>query len=127
MPSGLHLPKLIAKAATNNAKKEELTVTTKLVTQIQVKLHYTVPAILMANARNIKVNRKTGLNGRQYVTLLSGQVKVYAAGAWRTLAYDSNAMAFLYRGQYVSWQAADTITRLCAEHPNDYAAVEWVE
>ena len=117
MPSGLHLPKLIAKAATNNAKKEELTVTTKLVTQIQVKLHYTVPAILMANARNIKVNRKTGLNGRQYVTLLSGQVKVYAAGAWRTLAYDSNAMAFLYRGQYVSWQAADTITRLCAEHP----------
>ena len=126
MPSGLHLPKLIAKAATNNAKKEELTVT-KLVTQIQVKLNYTVPAILMANTRNIKVSRKTGIDGRQYVTLLSGQVKVYALGAWRTLTYDYRSTSFLYRGQYVSWQTADTITRLCAEHPNDYAAVEWVE
>ena len=127
MPSGLHLPKLIAKAATNNAKKEELTVTTKLVTQIQVKLHYTVPAILMANVRNIKARRKTEIDGRQYVTLLSGQVKVYACGAWRTLTYDTQTMAFLYRGQYVGWLPADTITRLCAEHPNDYAAVEWVE
>ena len=138
MPSGLHLPKLIAKAATNNAKKEELTVTTKLVTQIQVKLHYTDPATLMANARNIKARRKTsvaslrafnaaGLDGRQYVTLMSGQVKVYALGAWRTLTYDTQTMAFLYRGQYVSWIAGDTIAKLCAERPNDYAAVEWVE
>lgn len=100
---------------------------TKLVDQIQVKLRYTDPATLMANVRNIKVCRKTGLNGRQYVTLLSGQVKVYALGAWRTLAYDTKAMAFLYRGQYVSWQAVDIITQLCAEHPHDYAAVEWVE
>ena len=100
---------------------------TKLVTLIQVKLHYTDPATLMANVRNIKVNRKTGLNGRQYVTLISGQVKVYAAGAWRTLTYNTKAMAFLYRGQYVSWETANTITQLCAEHPNDYAAVEWVE
>ena len=100
---------------------------TKLVTLIQVKLHYTDPATLMANVRNIKVNRKTGLNGRQYVTLLSGQVKVYAAGAWRTLTYDYRSTSFLYRGQYVSWQTADTITHLCAECPNDYAAVEWVE
>ena len=101
--------------------------TTKLVNQIQVELYYTVPAILMANTRNIKVRRKTGLDGRQYVTLHSGQVKVYAAGAWRTLTYNTEAMAFLYLGQYVSWQTADTITQLCAEHPNDYAAVEWVE
>ena len=100
---------------------------TKQVTLIQVKLHYTVPAILMANTRNIKVSRKTGLDGRQYVTLISGQVKVYAAGAWRTLTYNTKAMAFLYRGQYVSWETANTITRLCAEHPNDYASVEWVE
>ena len=100
---------------------------TKLVNQIQVKLHYTVPAILMANTRNIKVSRKTGLDGRQYVTLLSGQVKVYAAGAWRTLTYNTKAMAFLYRGQYVSWETANTITQLCAEHPNDYASVEWIE
>ena len=100
---------------------------TKLVNQIQVKLHYTVPAILMANARNIKARRKTGLDGRQYVTLLSGQVKVYALGAWHTLTYDTQTMAFLYRGQYVSWQTGDTITRLCAEHPHDYASVEWVE
>ena len=105
----------------------ERTVSTKLVNQIQVKLHYTVPAILMANTRNIKVSRKTGLDGRQYVTLLSGQVKVYAAGAWRTLTYDTRTMSFLYRGQYVSWQTADTITDMCAKHPNDYAAVEWVE
>ena len=100
---------------------------TKLVNQIHVKLHYTVPAILMANTRNIKVSRKTGLDGRQYVTMLSGQVKVYAAGAWRTLTYDTRTMAFLYRGQYVSWTAGDTIVKLCAERPNDYAAVEWVE
>ena len=100
---------------------------TKLVTLIQVKLHYTVPAILMANTRNIKVSRKTSLDGRQYVTLLSGQVKVYAAGAWRTLTYNTKAMAFLYRGQYVSWQTANTITQLCAEHPHKYAAVEWIE
>ena len=100
---------------------------TKLVTQIQVKLHYTDPTTLMANARNIKVCRKTGLDGRQYVTLLSGQVKVYALGAWRTLTYNTKAMAFLYRGQYVSWQTADTITQLCAEHPHKYAAVEWIE
>ena len=100
---------------------------TKLVNQIQVKLLYTVPAILMANTRNIKVSRKTGLDGRQYVTLHSGQVKVYAAGAWRTLTYNTKAMAFLYRGQYVSWQTAETITQLCAEHPHKYASVEWVE
>ena len=100
---------------------------TKLVDQLQVKLRYTDPATLMANTRNIKVARKTGLNGRQYVTLLSGQVKVYALGAWRTLTYNTEAMAFLYRGQYVSWQTADTITQLCAEHPHEYAAVEWVE
>ena len=114
---------------------------TKLVDQLQVKLRYTDPATLMANARNIKVRRKTGLDGRsnfdskllcfsiprQYVTLLSGQVKVYALGAWRTLTYNTEAMAFLYRGQYVSWQTADTITQLCAEHPHEYAAVEWVE
>ena len=100
---------------------------TKLVDQIQVKLHYTHPATLMANARNIKVKRKTGLDGRRYVALLSGQVKVYAAGAWRTVTYNTSAMAFLYRGQYVGWLAADTITQLCAEHPNDYASVEWVE
>ena len=99
----------------------------ELVTQIQVKLHYTVPAILMANTRNIKVSRKTGLDGRQYVTLLSGQVKVYALGAWHTLTYDTQTMAFLYRSQYVSWIAGDTIVKLCAERPNDYAAVEWVE
>lgn len=104
-----------------------MTVSTQLVNQIQVKLHYTVPAILMANTRNIKVTRKTGLDGRQYVTLHSGQVKVYAAGAWRTLTYNTEAMAFLYRGQYVSWQTADTITQLCAKHPNDYASVEWIE
>ena len=100
---------------------------TQLVDQIRVKLHYTDPATLMANARNIKVTRKTGLNGRQYVTLHSGQVKVYAAGAWRTLTYNTEAMTFLYRGQYVSWQTADTITQLCAEHPHKYAAVEWIE
>ena len=100
---------------------------TKLVTLIQVKLHYTVPAILMANTRNIKVSRKTGLDGRQYVTLISGQVKVYAAGAWRTLTYNTKAMAFLYRGQYVSWETANTITQLCAEHPHKYASVEWIE
>ena len=100
---------------------------TKLVTQIQVKLRYAHPETIMANARNIKVSRKTGLDGRQYVTLLSGQVKVYAAGAWRTLTYDTEGMAFLYRGQYVSWIAGDTIVKLCAEHPNDYAAVEWIE
>ena len=100
---------------------------TKLVDQIQVKLHYKHPATLMANARNIKVKRKTGLDGRQYVTLMSGQIKVYAAGAWRTVTYNTSAMAFLYRGQYVGWLAADTITQLCAEHPNDYASVEWVE
>ena len=100
---------------------------TKLVDQIQVKLHYTHPATLMANARNIKVKRKTGLDGHQYVTLLAGQVKVHALGSWRTLTYDTRTMAFLYRGQYVSWIAGDTITRMCAEHPNDYASVEWVE
>ena len=100
---------------------------TKLVDQLQVKLHYTDPATLMANTRNIKVTRKTGLNGRQYVALMSGQVKVYAGDTWRTLTYDYRSMAFLYRGQYVSWQTADTITDMCAEHPNDYAAVEWVE
>ena len=93
MPSGLHLPKLIAKAATNNAKKEELTVTTKLVTQMQIKLHYMSPETIMANART----------------------------------YDTQTKTFLYRGQYVSWIAGDTITNLCAERPNDYAAVEWVE
>ena len=123
----MHLPKLIAKAATNNAKKEELTVTTKLVTQMQLKLRYTHPETIMANARNIKVRRKTGLDGRLYVTLLSGQVKVYALGAWRTLTYDTQTMAFLYRDQYVSWIAADTITNLCAEHPHKYASVEWIE
>ena len=101
--------------------------TTKLVTQMQVKLHYTHPETIMANARNIKARRKTGLDGRQYVTLLSGQVKVYALGAWHTLTYDTQTMAFLYRGQYVSWIAGDTIVNLCAERPNDYAAVEWVE
>ena len=100
---------------------------TKLVDQIKVKLRYTDPTTLMANARNIKVKRKTGLDGRQYVALLSGQIKVYAGGAWRTVTYDTRAMAFLYRGQYVGWLAADTITQLCAEHPHDYAAVEWVE
>lgn len=100
---------------------------TQLVTQIQVKLHYTDLATLMANVRNIKVCRKTGLNGRQYVTLLSGQVKVYAADKWRTLTYNTNAMAFQYRGQYVSWQASEAIAELCAERPNDYASVEWVE
>ena len=66
---------------------------TKLVTQMQVKLHYIDPATLMANARNIKARRKTGLDGRQYVTLLSAQVKVYALGAWRTLTYDTRTMA----------------------------------
>ena len=101
--------------------------TTKLVTQMQLKLHYTDLATLMANTRNIKVRRKTGMNGHQYVTLLSGQVKVYALGAWRTLTYNTEAMAFLYRGQYVSWIAGDTITRMCAEHPHKYASVEWVE
>ena len=101
--------------------------TTKLVTQIQVKLRYTHPETIMANARNIKVSRETDLNGCQYVTLHSGQVKVYAAGAWRTLTYDCRSMSFLYRGQYVSWQTADTITQLCAEHPHKYAAVEWIE
>ena len=101
--------------------------TTKLVTQMQLKLHYTDLATLMANTRNIKVRRKTGMNGHQYVTLLSGQVKVYALGAWRTLTYDTQSMAFLYRDQYVSWIAGDTIVKLCAERPNDYAAVEWVE
>ena len=100
---------------------------TELVTQLQVKLRYTDPATLMANTRNIKVRRNTGIDGRQYVTLLSGQVKVYAAGAWRTLTYGTNAMAFLYRGQYVSWQPADTITDMCAKHPNAYASVEWIE
>ena len=100
---------------------------TELVDQLQAKLRYTDPATLMANTRNVKVRRKTGLNGHQYVTLHSGQVKVYAAGAWRTLTYNTKAMAFLYRGQYVSWQTADTITQLCAEHPHKYAAVEWVE
>ena len=101
--------------------------TTKLVTQMQVKLRYTHPETIMANARNIKARRKTGLDGRQYVTLLSGQVKVYALGAWHTLNYDTQTMAFLYRGQYVSWIAGDTIVNLCTERPNDYAAVEWVE
>ena len=100
---------------------------TKLVTQMQLKLRYTHPETIMANARNIKARRKTGIDGRQYVTLLSGQVKVYALGAWRTLTYDPQTMAFLYRGQYVSWIAVDTITRMCAERPNDYAAVEWFE
>lgn len=100
---------------------------TQLVDQIQVKLHYTDPATLMANTRNIKVRRKTGLDGRQYVTLHSGQVKVYALGAWHTLTYNTQTMAFLYRGRYVSWIAGDTIAKLCAERPNDYAAVEWVE
>ena len=100
---------------------------TKLVTQMQLKLRYTHPQTIMANARNIKVRRKTGLDGRQYVTLMSGQVKVYAGDTWRTLAYDTRTMAFLYRGHYVSWIAGDTITRMCAEHPNDYASVEWVE
>ena len=94
---------------------------TRLVTQIQVKLHYTDPATLMANTRNIKVSRKTGLNGRQYVTLHSGQIKVYAAGAWRTLTYDYRSMSFLYRGQYISWKTVDTIAQLCAEHPHKYA------
>ena len=101
--------------------------TTKLVTQMQVKLRYMHPETIMANTRNIKVRRKTGLNGRQYVTLLSGQVKVYALEAWRTLAYDYRSMSFQYRGQYVSWETADTITDMCAKHPNDYSAVEWVE
>ena len=101
--------------------------TTKLVTQMQLKLRYTHPETIMANAVNIKARRKTGLDGRQYVTLLSGQVKVYAGDMWRTLTYNTEAMAFLYRGQYVSRQTADTIANLCAERPNDYAAVEWVE
>ena len=101
--------------------------TTKLVTQMQLKLRYMHPETIMANTRNIKARRKTGLDGRQYVTLLSGQVKVYALGAWRTLTYDTQTMAFLYRGQYVSWVAGDAIVNLCAERPNDYAAVEWVE
>ena len=101
--------------------------TTKLVTQMQLKLRYTHPETIMANARNIKARRKTGLDGHQYVTLLSGQVKVYAGDMWRTLTYDAQTMAFLYRGQYVSWIAGDTIVNLCAERPNDYAAVEWVE
>ena len=100
---------------------------TKLVTEMQVKLRYMHPETIMANARNIKARRKTGLDGRQYVTLLSGQVKVHALGAWRTLTYDTQTMAFLYRGQYVSWIAGDAITKLCVERPNDYAAVEWVE
>lgn len=100
---------------------------TKLVVQLQVKLHYIDLETLMANTRNIKARRKTGLDGRQYVTLLAGQVKVYAGDTWRTLTYDTKAMAFLYRGQYVSWQTANTITRMCAERPNDYASVEWVE
>ena len=107
--------------------KYEHQVSTKLVTQMQVKLCYTHSETIMANARNIKVRRKTGIDGRQYVTLLSGLVKVYACGAWRTLTYDTQTMAFLYRGQYVSWIAGDTIVKLCAERPNDYAAVEWVE
>ena len=101
--------------------------TTKLVTQMQLKLRYARPETIMVNARNIKARRKTGLDGRQYVTLLSGQVTVYALGAWRTLTYDTQSMAFLYRGQYVSWIAGDTFANLCAECPNDYAAVEWVE
>ena len=101
--------------------------TTKLVTQMQLKLRYAHPETIMANSRNIKARRKTGLDGRQYVTLLSGQVKVYALGAWRTLTYNTKVMAFLYRGQYVSWQAGDTITQLCAEHPHKYASVEWIE
>ena len=101
--------------------------TTKLVTQMQLNLRYASPETIMANARNIKARRKTGLDGRQYVTLLSGQVKVYELGAWHTLTYDPQTMAFLYRGQYVSWIAGETITRMCAEHPNDYASVEWVE
>ena len=100
---------------------------TKLVTQMQLKLRYTQPETIMANTRNIKVKCKTGLDGRQYVTLMSGQVKVHALGAWHTLTYDTRTMAFLYRGQYVSWIAGDTITRMCAERPHDYAAVEWVE
>ena len=94
---------------------------------MQLKLHYAHPETIMANARNIKVRRETGLDGRLYVTLLSGQVKVHALGAWRTLTYDTQTMAFLYRGQYVSWIAGETITNLCAERPNDYASVEWVE
>lgn len=94
---------------------------------MQVKLRYTHHETIMANARNIKVRRKVGTDGHQYVTLLSGQVKVYALGAWRTLNYDTQTMAFLYRGQYVSWIAGDTIVNLCAERPNDYAAVEWIE
>ena len=100
---------------------------TKLVDQLQVKLHYTDPATLMANTRNIKVRRNTGIDGRQYVTLMSGQLKVYAGDTWRLLIYNTNAMAFLYRGQYVSWKTADTIARMCAEHPHDYASVEWIE
>ena len=94
---------------------------------MQLKLRYTQPETIMANARNIKVRRKAGLDGHQYVTLLAGEVKVRALGSWRTLTYDTRTMAFLYRGQYVSWIAADTIIRMCAEHPNDYASVEWVE
>ena len=94
---------------------------------MQIKLRYTHPETIMVNARNIKARRKIGLDGRQYVTLLSGQVKVHALGSWRTLTYDTQTMAFLYRGQYVSWQTTDTITQLCAEHPHDYAVVEWVE
>ena len=101
--------------------------TTKLVAQMQLKLRYTHPETIMATPRNIKARRKTGLDGRQYVTLLSGQVKVYAGDMWRTLIYDTQSMAFLYRGQYVSWIAGDAIVKLCAERPNDYAAVEWVE
>ena len=108
-------------------KGTQLTMTTKLVTQMQIKLRYAQPETIMANARNIKARRKTGLDGRQYVTLLSGQVKVYALGAWHTLTYDTETMAFLYRGQYVSWIAGDAIVNLCSERPNDYAAVEWVE
>ena len=101
--------------------------TTKLVTQMQVKLRYMHPETIMANARNIKARRKTGLDGRQYVTLMSGQIKVYAGDAWRTLTYDYRSTSFLYRGQYVSWQTADTIAQVCAERPNHYASVTWVE
>ena len=56
-----------------------MTVSTKLVNQIQVKLHYTDPATLMANVRNIRVRRKTGLDGRQYVTLMSSQTSALLA------------------------------------------------
>ena len=101
--------------------------TTKLVTQMQLRLRYAHPEAIMANARNIKVRRKTGIDGHQYVTLLAGQVKVYALNSWHTLTYNTQTMAFLYRGQYVSWNVADTITRMCAERPHYYASVEWVE